>query len=239
MPIGIPPQWALLFMKNERSMLAEEEFLQIPPTLACAIGLNEAIVLQRLYWLLKYPQNGKEMDGHRWIYNTLSEWKRQFFPFWSEDTIMRIFNSLEGRKLIVCIQPEGSKRRKYYRVSQAAIANLTFERFEQIPNPQLATFEAGKLQPSQTRKLRPSYYIRKSGTKRHTKSLNNPLRYSGTENPILDENKSSKNEEMASEEEVSKAQMAFKELCDSKKGEDLSEDDDSSFQKPISQNEDL
>ena len=157
-------------MKNERSLLAEEEFLMVPPTLACAIGLNEAIVLQRLYWLLKYPQNGKELNGHRWIYNTYPEWKKQFFPFWSEDTIMRVFNSLEGKRLVVSIQPEGSRRRKYYRPDEGSLAQLTFERFEESRRLQSATLEAGNLPPSQARNLPPCYYINKSGTKRPAKS---------------------------------------------------------------------
>lgn len=43
----------------KRSLLIEEPPLQILPSLAAAIGLNEAIVLQQLYWLLQQPNNGK------------------------------------------------------------------------------------------------------------------------------------------------------------------------------------
>ena len=53
-------------------LLITEPPLLVLPSLAIAIGLNEAIFLQQLhYWL---QQAGKERDGRRWIYNTYDEW---------------------------------------------------------------------------------------------------------------------------------------------------------------------
>lgn len=85
-------------MRRTSSLLINEEPLQLLPSLAKAVGLNEAIVIQQLhYWLQK---SDHEHDGRRWIYNTVEGWQKQF-PFWSEKTIRRIFDSLVDMKIVV------------------------------------------------------------------------------------------------------------------------------------------
>lgn len=112
------------------SLLIAEPPLQVLPSLAVAIGLNEAIVTQQLFWLLTNPANGREHDGQRWIFNTIAEWKETYFPFWSEDTIQRIFQSLHTKAIIETCQPEGrTSRRKYYRLNEGMAAKLTTEHF--------------------------------------------------------------------------------------------------------------
>lgn len=175
-------------MVNETSLFAPEEFLQVPPTLACAIGLNEAIVAQRIYWLLKYPQNGKEVDGHRWIYNSYSEWRKQFFPFWSEDTIKRIFISLECRGIIASCQPEGSNRRKYYRVTESAKKSLTKERLESFPSGQIAPAPSVQNALMEEGRLPRCYIYRESPAKsQRTKSQNIPKGNSTDDKNLPDE----------------------------------------------------
>ncbi len=73
----------------------------ILPELACAVGLNEAIVLQQVhYWADHNRKSGKNFrDGRYWVYNSYSGWKEQF-PWWSERTIQRTFSKLEERGLI-------------------------------------------------------------------------------------------------------------------------------------------
>lgn len=134
-------------MTNERSLLAPERFLQVPPTLACAIGLNEAIVLQHLYWLQNLPKSGRCMNGKNYIFNTYAQWRSQFFPFWSEHTIQRIMLNLEGAGYVESVQPDGRmSRKKYYRVSDAAISNLTKERYDR--SCQLGTIDHANLAAS-------------------------------------------------------------------------------------------
>lgn len=110
-------------------LLISEPPLQVLPSLAKAIGLNEAIVLQQLYWLIKDERNGTIHDGRRWVYNTIPQWQQNFFPFWAEDTVMRIFQNLEGMLLIDTCQPEGRSRRKYYCLNEGGISKLTTENF--------------------------------------------------------------------------------------------------------------
>ncbi len=100
-------------------LLIQESPLTFQPSLAVAIGLNEAIVLQQIhYWISNTKNKGYEQDGYKWVYNTYAEWKETNFPFWSENTIQRVFTSLEEKGLVVAIQPMKGKydRTKYYRI---------------------------------------------------------------------------------------------------------------------------
>lgn len=74
-------------------LLIEEPPLQVLPTLAQAIGLNEAIILQQIhYWL---QRSKHKHDGRRWIYNTYEQWQAQL-PFWSISTIRRALANLRN-----------------------------------------------------------------------------------------------------------------------------------------------
>lgn len=78
-------------------LLINEPPLQVLPSLAKEIGLNEAIMLQQMhYWLLK---SSNEFEGIKWFYKTLEEWQTEF-PFWSAMTIRRTLGSLEKQKII-------------------------------------------------------------------------------------------------------------------------------------------
>lgn len=73
------------------SLLISEPPLQVLPSLAVEIGLNEAVILQQVhYWVLR---SNFEYEGSKWVYNTLEQWQEQF-PFWSSKTIQRTLQSL-------------------------------------------------------------------------------------------------------------------------------------------------
>jgi hypothetical protein len=100
-------------------LLIQEPPLQVLPSLAIAIGLHEAIVLQQLYYLLRDPNFGRKIAEHKWIFNTFEEWQCRYFPFWSVRTIKTIFANLASMNLVVSCQPEGGlSRRKYYRINE-------------------------------------------------------------------------------------------------------------------------
>lgn len=85
--------------RRSSSLLIDEEPLQVLPSLAKAIGLNEALFLQQVhYWTRR---SGKTVNGQEglWIYNTAEEWQRQL-PFWSVKTIRRTSNSLKEKNLL-------------------------------------------------------------------------------------------------------------------------------------------
>ena len=78
-------------------LLIDEPHLQVLPSLAREIGLNEAIMLQQMhYWLIK---SSHEFEGVKWFYKTLEDWQTEF-PFWSAMTIRRTLTNLEKQKVI-------------------------------------------------------------------------------------------------------------------------------------------
>lgn len=106
-------------------MLIPDYPLMVLPKLAIAVGLEEAIVIQQIYWLLNNPTNGREVDGKRWIFNTIEQWQKSYFPFWSIATMTRIFNQLETMMVVESCQPDGAaSRRKYYRLNEGMIELL-------------------------------------------------------------------------------------------------------------------
>lgn len=107
----------------ETKLLIPEPPLQVLPSLAVAIGLNEAIVLQQLhYWLNKSKH---EEEGHRWVYNSYESWHLHF-PFWSICTIKRIIHNLEKQGLVISGNFNVVKmdKTKWYRIDYEKIQSL-------------------------------------------------------------------------------------------------------------------
>ena len=104
-------------VKIEKFILDGGRPLIVLPALAEVVGLEEAIILQQLHYLLINKKNGKVIHGKRWIYNTYSGWL-EYFPWMTERTLRRYFTRLEKEeKAIESCQPEGRRsRRKYYRL---------------------------------------------------------------------------------------------------------------------------
>jgi hypothetical protein len=75
-------------------LLINEPPLQVLPTLAKSIGLNEAIVLQQLH----YHSLRSKDDG--WVQRALSKWAADEFKFWSYDTFQRAVRKLSDAGLI-------------------------------------------------------------------------------------------------------------------------------------------
>ncbi|MBO0603764.1 conserved phage C-terminal domain-containing protein, partial [Sporosarcina sp. E16_3] len=81
------------------NLVIEESPLQVLPSLAMQVGLNEAMVLQQLHF--RSLISNKIRDGHKWVYKTYEEWKNEEFPFWSVDTIKRAIRRLENSGYII------------------------------------------------------------------------------------------------------------------------------------------
>jgi len=97
-------------------LLIEDRPLIVLPVLAKEVGLEEAIIMQQLHFLLRDPRNGKLIGKRRWIYNTYEGWAEHFI-WLKPHTIKRYFLKLEKWGVIESCQPEGRRsRRKYYRL---------------------------------------------------------------------------------------------------------------------------
>lgn len=115
-------------------LLINEQPLQVLPSLAVKVGLNEAIILQQLhYWSeLNRQQNKNFYNGYYWVYNTYEDWQKQF-PFWSAKTIQRAITKLEKLGLVVSDNFNKVKmdRTKWYRIDYEALRKLEDSRIGQ------------------------------------------------------------------------------------------------------------
>lgn len=104
-------------------LLINENPLQVLPSLACAIGLNEAVVLQQIHYWMASSQHVH--DGRRWVYNSVPSWQKQF-PFWSESTVKRALLSLEKQGMVISGNYNRDPRdhSKWYSINYEALAAL-------------------------------------------------------------------------------------------------------------------
>lgn len=108
------------------SLLFKFRPLVINPQLAERIGLNEAIVLQQLKYWLNETESGLDHGGHRWVYNTVDQWQKQF-PFWSVDTVKRALKSLQSQGIIFAEQLAKSKHDRTYHYAINYQSSALFE----------------------------------------------------------------------------------------------------------------
>ena len=104
------------------NLLINEPPLQVIPSLAVEIGLNEAIILQQTHYWLRISENVR--DGFKWIYKKYEEWQREF-PFWSDKTIRRTITNLEKRELLISTEEYNkfkADRTKWYRINYEKLA---------------------------------------------------------------------------------------------------------------------
>lgn len=164
-----------------RSTLIPQYPIIFTPDTAMLVGLNCAIIIQKLHFLLMLPDNGREVGGEKWIYNTYSDWREKYFPFWSEDTIERGFLALEKAALVSTIQPEGRvNRRKYYRVSEAGYAMLNTKNLPDHRNLPPSAPEDRNLPLSEDRNLPPSC----ASASNQTKNTQRILMSDGEKSPL-------------------------------------------------------
>lgn len=95
------------------SLLIPEPPLIVLPSLAREVGLNEAIMLQQLYWL------GQRSEG-RWVQRSASEWGHALRGCFSARTCERILASLRKQAAVEWEEQPGKPTR--YRVTSARLA---------------------------------------------------------------------------------------------------------------------
>lgn len=130
-------------------LLINEPPLQVLPTLAARIGLNEAIFLQQLHYWITNPKWGQEVDGRRWVRNTVAEWQVENFPFWSINTIRRVVASLEQSGLVLTRDDLNSlnyDKTKWYSIDYQAL-ELAASPVEETPAAEPTTQNGQSLDP--------------------------------------------------------------------------------------------
>lgn len=112
-------------------LLIPEPPLQVLPSLAAEIGINEAIFLQQIhYWSLAKAARGESP----WVYNTQEKWVEQM-PWLGLRTLQRVVNRLRDKELLLIEQPEGTNRRAHYLVN-----------YDKLPSSQAANLAASSRQ---------------------------------------------------------------------------------------------
>lgn len=100
-------------------LLIDEPPLQVLPSLAKAIGLEEAIVLQQIHYRMRV----RAADANEWVpisVTTLLEW----CPFLSRRSVERIIASLKTQSLIEVAQRSGFDRTNWLRIRYEAIDSI-------------------------------------------------------------------------------------------------------------------
>lgn len=105
------------------NLLINEYPLLVLPKLAQEVGLNEAIVLQHIHYLVRdfeKVRSGENFkDGHYWVSNTYKVWHEEHFPFWSLKTVERVIGKLEADGLLISstFNDDGFDNTKWYRIN--------------------------------------------------------------------------------------------------------------------------
>ena len=104
-------------------LLINESPLQVQPSLAKAIGLNEAVFLQQLHYWLGVSKFVR--DEKKWVYNTYDEWLDQF-KYMSLSTLKRTIKSLKDQGLL-CVEQFDNKRSNqvnYYAINYEVLNEI-------------------------------------------------------------------------------------------------------------------
>jgi hypothetical protein len=118
------------------NLLINEPPLQVLPSLATRIGLNEAIIVQQVHYWLNPRHNENYSNGRHWVYNTYDQWGEQF-PFWGKNTIRRSIESLEKKKILISyMKPNSFQNIKYYTVDYDQLDLITSEQDKINPKPE-------------------------------------------------------------------------------------------------------
>ncbi|MCK9196018.1 MAG: hypothetical protein M0P16_03465 [Syntrophales bacterium] len=116
-------------------LLINEPPLQVLPSLAKYIGLNEAIVLQQIHYLLRHSEHVH--NGQKWVCSTYEQWAQNHFIFWSIKTIKRTFKRLECEKILLSttdFNKHSIDHTKWYALDYDKLANyINFKQQYRMP----------------------------------------------------------------------------------------------------------
>lgn len=136
-------------------LIISEPPLQVLPSLAVELGsVDEAIILQQVHYWLQRSKNIRE--GHRWIYNSMADWMKQFPWIKSRKTMTKYFNDLEDRGLIITgnYNKKAFDKTKWYRINYPTLSQMEQRLGKVYPtNGQDLPNGMGKDYPTNTNRL--------------------------------------------------------------------------------------
>lgn len=109
-------------------ILSTQSNLVINSELAVKIGLNEAVVLRQIYYWLEINEKLKRNyhDGKYWSYNTMENWRKENFPWWSTKTVERAFKNLVNSGLVITgnYNKDSRDRTKWYSIDEDVLEKI-------------------------------------------------------------------------------------------------------------------
>jgi len=105
------------------ALIINEAPLQVLPSLAKAIGLNEALILQQIHYWLNPKHNQNFIEDRYWVYNTYEQWQAQF-PFWCTRTIRTAIDKLEEAGLLKTFITHKNGPVKHYSINYNALDQI-------------------------------------------------------------------------------------------------------------------
>jgi len=136
-------------MSGLPSLLLREPPLVVLPSLAVAVGLNEALLLQQIHF-----RSTTERGGDGWVRRTRKAWRVEF-PFWSEDTIKRALRALRDRGLIEAEMVETADGREpRYRIVYEAVDQLAGGSGQFAPTPSGQSAPGGRCKSARPRSFK-------------------------------------------------------------------------------------
>lgn len=118
--------------KRTSSLLIDEQPLQVIPTLAAKLGINQAILLQQINYWIKIAEKSEDSRKYKrekwWTYNTYSDWQKQM-PWLSESGIRKLVKQLRDDNLIAVVKynKQGQDHTYWYTINYDAVETLSGE----------------------------------------------------------------------------------------------------------------
>lgn len=108
------------------NLLLNEHPLVVLPSLARALhSSDKALIVQQVHYWCKHNQHSKRNyhDGQFWTYNSIQNWRDNYFDWLSYDTVKRHFSDLEREGWIIsgCFNADPRDKTKWYRVNYETI----------------------------------------------------------------------------------------------------------------------
>lgn len=115
--------------QTDKLLFNESPYI-IQKSLAMKVGVDEALFIQQLHYLVTNKEKGSDFDtfkdGYTWVYNTWWGWQ-EFFPFWNQKKLQRMINKLETENILVGRKDLNAKaydKTKWYRIDYTVLLNL-------------------------------------------------------------------------------------------------------------------
>jgi len=120
-----------IFQTDNPANSCTGRLLMLDCNIAEVLGLNESIVLQQVHYCLEIKREADKSsenlkNGKYWVYNSIENWKKEHFKFWSVETVKRTFKKLQKMGLLIAEKFNAKRydQTKWYSIAYDVLKNL-------------------------------------------------------------------------------------------------------------------